>query len=160
MKLGREYLIYGLLALLLSACQSQAAGPQGQSNWQLRSPDKTGHAYKGLITEPSFRHLQSYFQNHCLSCHGPDKQEADLNLDCDSAYDALIDADSEQAPMKLVEPGEPERSYLLHKLRGSHKSVGGEGQIMPIVNGWGVRGLLDQELEQLRQWIQMGAKKN
>ncbi len=33
--------------------------------------------------------------------------------------------------MNLIEPGDPSRSYLWHKLNNTHKEAGGEGDPMP-----------------------------
>ena len=74
-------------------------------------------------------------------------------------YDALVDADGVQtqaAPdVKLVVPGEPERSYLLAKMRGAQSQLvgGGAGARMPI----GAEPRPDDELELVARWIACGA---
>ncbi|ABN86067.1 conserved hypothetical protein [Burkholderia pseudomallei 668] len=42
--------------------------------------------------------------------------------------------------MKLVEPGKPDVSYGLHKLKGSQASVGGKGGAMPFGEPCAARG--------------------
>ncbi len=73
-------------------------------------------------------------------------------LDAGSAYAALVSVQSGQASLPLVEPNEPEASYLVHKLRGTQGSVGGSGAIMPTD---GV--LAPADLAAIEAWIANGA---
>jgi hypothetical protein len=68
---------------------------------------------------------------------------------------ALVGVPSVQVPSLMrVAPGDAESSYLLHKLRGTHVSVGGSGNAMPpyLV-------LADTELAQFSAWIDAGAER-
>ncbi|MBO7931938.1 hypothetical protein J6358_19575 [Burkholderia pseudomallei] len=58
--------------------------------------------------------------------------------------------------MKLVEPGKPDVSYGLHKLKGSQASVGGKGGAMPFGEPRAARELVDV----LERWIGNGAPNN
>ncbi|MGR8031743.1 hypothetical protein ACU7M1_32525 [Burkholderia pseudomallei] len=51
--------------------------------------------------------------------------------------------------MKLVEPGKPDVSYGLHKLKRSQASVGGKGGAMPFGESRAARELVDA----LERWI-------
>ncbi|ALC59628.1 Uncharacterised protein [Burkholderia pseudomallei] len=58
--------------------------------------------------------------------------------------------------MKLVEPGKPDVSYGLHKLKGSQASVGGKSGAMPFGEPRAARELVDA----LERWIGNGAPNN
>jgi len=66
--------------------------------------------------------------------------------------------------LNLIEPGDPEASYLWHKLCGTHLDVGGEGEAMPrafsFSEGSGTvwNYPLDRaDLELIELWIEEGA---
>ena len=53
--------------------------------------------------------------------------------------------------MDLIEPLDPPRSYLWHKINGTHLDVGGEGDLMPP-------GIFDGDtLALIEDWILAGA---
>ncbi len=77
-----------------------------------------------------------------------------LVLSMGQGYDFLVSFEAEQVPtMNRVEPGDPEASYLIHKLAGTHLDVGGEGERMPR-NG---PLLSADELAAVESWIADGA---
>lgn len=102
------------------------------------------------------RDLQSLFNNQCVFCHMTGAESGGLNLEPGLAYEYLVNAKSSQADMRRVEPGDPEASYLLHKLQGTHVEVGGRGNQMPL------GGMLwsEEQLNLLRHWILEGAPNN
>ncbi len=51
--------------------------------------------------------------------------------------------------MSIFEPGNPEKSYLLHKLRGTHLEAGGKGERMP----WGIEPLREDQIALIATWI-------
>jgi len=58
--------------------------------------------------------------------------------------------------MKRVNPGEPQSSYLTHKLWGSHREVGGSGSRMPQQ-----QPVLPKSVqEQFTNWVLAGAPDN
>jgi hypothetical protein len=61
----------------------------------------------------------------------------------------------EMPTMRRVEPGDPDRSYLYHKITGTQADVGGSGDPMPK----GGR-LSDAEIQTIRDWIAQGALDN
>lgn len=74
--------------------------------------------------------------------------------DATASYEHLVDVVAFQAPMKLVKPGDPDNSYLLHKLRGTQAAVGGSGVQMPMKGE-----LLSQDkVDLVAQWISEGAQ--
>jgi hypothetical protein len=88
------------------------------------------------------------------ACHSGSPPVAFPQLDADAAYGALVRAPSGQAPMMMVEPGAPERSYLLYKLWGDAASAGGTPSTpMPT------DGLLDPaDVAAIEAWIANGAQ--
>jgi len=99
-------------------------------------------------------HLEPLVIAHCLSCHDSEEAKAKLVLDPGIGYDRLVGPRSIQVPdMALVEPGDPERSYLWLKLQ----HVTEEGKGMPRTVS-GSKKLRESELELYRRWIEGGAK--
>jgi hypothetical protein len=66
---------------------------------------------------------------------------------------AELTAMSEQAPMPRVSPSDLDRSYLWHKLHGTHLDAGGMGTSMPQVGT-----LSDEQLALIEAWILGGAQ--
>lgn len=88
------------------------------------------------------------------ACHGGSPPAAFPRLDAEGAYDAIVGVPSQQASgVLLVEPFEPDASYMLVKMRGEAASVGGIATPMPIGDA-----LLDPaELAAFEAWIANGA---
>jgi OmcA/MtrC family decaheme c-type cytochrome len=93
------------------------------------------------------------------ACHSGPPPAPPPQLDADAAYDALVGPSgvgvpSQQSSLKLVDPGAPERSYLVYKLRGDAGAVGGSTPTpMPIGDS-----LLDEAtIRAIEAWIANGA---
>lgn len=113
----------------------------------------TGEGEETGAPEVTYDQLQYVFDRNCISCHGETDPGAGLVLLAEASHAALVDVASTQVPeMRRVAPGDADASYLLHKLRGTHDTVGGTGTSMPpyLV-------LADTELELFRAWIAAGA---
>ena len=110
--------------------------------------------------EPAFSSIQrEIFDNGdasgrvpCVQCHNPGGRQfaAGLDLTAASSYASLVGAASRQKPgAVLVVAGDPENSYLIHKLEGRTDIAGTrmprvgppltDGQIQ-IIEGWIARG--------------------
>ncbi|MFT3916203.1 MAG: hypothetical protein QM704_19640 [Anaeromyxobacteraceae bacterium] len=88
------------------------------------------------------------------ACHGGSSPVAFPPCDANRWYAAMVDVESQQAPgVKLIAPGDPDSSYLVHKLRGTHALVGGGGARMPIADA----ALDDAEQAAVEAWIANGA---
>jgi len=88
------------------------------------------------------------------ACHGGNPPAAFPQLDAEAAYQAIVGVPSQQVSgMALVEPYEPEASYLLIKMRGEAASVGGIATPMPI----GDAALDPSDLAAVEAWIANGA---
>jgi hypothetical protein len=106
--------------------------------------------------------------NHCASCHGPSQSSpyADLTLGGQISSKCLVErlkrASKDGGQFKLVEPGEPEKSYLYLKASGTAASAGCVSTdpnhpcntaTMPP----GGKTMTDAELKVLYDWIKAGA---
>ncbi|MBN2365888.1 MAG: hypothetical protein EH225_07695 [Calditrichaeota bacterium] len=78
--------------------------------------------------------------------------EAHLNLSEGKSYQNLVKVNSFQIrDMMRVQPGRPDSSYLLNKLEGGRLV----GDVMPP----GAKGLSREEIQVIREWIQLGAER-
>lgn len=91
----------------------------------------------------------------CIQCHTNvgRNPSAGLNLLEGQSYAALVGrASVQKAGTTLVVPGDPDASYLIHKLEGAPGLVGVR---MPRGTG---PFLTDGQMSIIRRWIQLGAK--
>jgi cytochrome c553 len=87
------------------------------------------------------RDVKPLLAKHCLACHGPDKQRADLRLD--RKADALRGGESG----KLIVPGKPAESLLVQRVTATDDTR------MPPTGD----GLTPAEVARLKAWIEQGA---
>lgn len=77
--------------------------------------------------------LMPTLKARCAVCHMTGGEPGGMALTPDTAWSDLVGRDAMGLPsMKRVNPGEPQSSYLMHKLWGSHRTVGGNGSRMPL----------------------------
>ncbi len=75
--------------------------------------------------------LQPILNANCL-CHMGSEPDGEMSLHPDMAPETLIGVPARGLPsMNRIEPGDPDQSYLWHKLNGTHLMVGGDGIRMP-----------------------------
>lgn len=90
------------------------------------------------------------FDPYCIVCHSGANAPLGLRLDAASSYTGLVSMRSRQdGSLFRVEPGEPDRSYLVRKLEGT-ASTGGQ---MPLDSP----PLPQSTINFVRQWIVDGA---
>jgi hypothetical protein len=95
--------------------------------------------------------IQPIWDKTCGGCHLDGSDSGDLNLD--DGFASLVDIPSVDVPtMPLVSPGEPDDSYLWHKLEGTHRDVGGGGIAMPKNDT-----LNNGQRDRIFAWIEDGA---
>lgn len=123
-----------------------------------RQADSQAGAAMQTVQQPkvSFKNdIQPILDAHCVACHLTGAAQANLNLEEGLAYAALVRQRAQQSPFQRVAPGEPNESYLIRKVEGSHIKVGGQGTQMPPL------GPLNKEsIALIRQWILYGAPDN
>ena len=116
----------------------------------------TGAAFAQQATPSFARDIVPLIKFRCVACHLTGEESGSLALYPAAAYASLVDKASVGGPLKRVEPGEPDRSYLVRKLEGTHIEVGGSGMRMPLDGAW----LSDAETAMIRAWIGAGAPDN
>jgi len=101
---------------------------------------------------PEFQSIQdNVFTPLCAICHSGAAAPLGLRLDAAAAYAMLVNAPSVEVPALLrVAPGDPDGSYLIHKLEG-RAAVGAR---MPL----DAPPLADATIQVIRQWIIDGAQ--
>lgn len=95
------------------------------------------------------------FSPVCATCHIGSAAPQGLRLDSeDNSFAFLVGVDANEIPtLKRVAPGDPENSYLVHKVEGRSSIVGSR---MPL----GQSRLSDDDIDNLKRWIAAGAKQS
>ena len=110
------------------------------------------------ILRDVFQATDSAGRASCANCHNPAGgafRSVGLDLSSDVAYGLLVGAASRQRPgLMRVAPGDPENSYLVHKLEGRAGII---GQRMPQN---GPPYLTDGQIAIIKRWIELGARRD
>ena len=135
------------LSLLLTAALLWA-GCGGEDSTV--GPDES--AVEGSRTEATLAEVSEVFAVSCAfsGCHSGGDPAAGLSLEGDFAARIVGVASEQRSDLKLVDPGNPDKSYLLIKVRGDDEIV---SQRMPPGNP-----LSAEQVEIIRAWIASGAK--
>jgi hypothetical protein len=133
------------LMLFVAACSSEPA--------EQASPDV---AQQPAATVSFFQSdIAPLLTSSCASCHLTGAEAGNMSLVPDKAIASLVGVKAVGAPTQIrVVPSEPDQSYLIMKLEGTHIENGGTGAKMPF----GAPPLSPQKIAKLRQWISEGAK--
>ncbi|MFS8581679.1 MAG: hypothetical protein FWJ61_02435 [Limnochordales bacterium] len=101
--------------------------------------------------------IMPMFLASCAACHDSEDPSADLNLET-NVWENIVGVESTRVepPMAYVKPGDPQNSYLIHKLAGTHEEVGGRGQRMPR----GRDPWTEEQMELIIRWVSEGALNN
>lgn len=140
----------GLRALLLTAALILLALASG-------CPGDGSALVDGMIPggiEPTLASIQSHvFGAVCTNCHVPTGPAAFMPLDSeDASYRNLVGVPSlEQPLLDRVEPGDPEGSYLVHKIEGRPSILGDRMPPSPE------SALTAEQIGVIREWISKGA---
>jgi mono/diheme cytochrome c family protein len=102
--------------------------------------------------------IQPIFDQNCVVCHSKGAENGGLNLTRRKVYKNLVGTKSTEAPLNRVEPGDPAKSYLIHKLDGTYRAVGGTGDPMPKMDI--PHPLEASDMALIRGWIAEGAPNN
>ena len=104
-----------------------------------------------LGSESHAADIQPIWNRKCGGCHLDGSRSGSLNLD--DGFASMVDIPSDDVPsMPLVTPGDPEASYLWHKLEDTHRDIGGKGIAMPKNDT-----LSAGQLDRIYAWIADGA---
>jgi len=114
------------------------------------------------VVEPTHTSIQANVYDvscNASSCHGADPGEGNLNLQTETSYSAIVnvapdDADAQGDGFLLVDPGNPDNSFLYVTLMA--ETTPAYANSMPKGSV-----LLDAEtVDAIRQWIADGALDN
>jgi methionine-rich copper-binding protein CopC len=135
-------------ALLLLGCAAGCAG-NGQGLDQNGQPISAGGS-SGPVTA-DFQSIQdNVFTPICSKCHIGGGAPEGLQLDAAHSYNLLVGVPSTEQPALLrVKPGDPDNSYMVHKIEG----VDITGGQMPLME----TPLPQPTIDAIRQWITNGA---
>lgn len=141
---------YRLWSALLIACAAGCAG-NGQGLDQNGQPIAAGGGGNGTITA-DFQSIQdNVFTPICSKCHIGASAPEGLQLDAGHSYNLLVGVASvEQPSLQRVAAGDPDSSYMVHKIEGAPGITGGQ---MPL----GETPLPQATIDAIRQWITNGA---
>jgi len=166
--LGRACVLGGAVGLLvLSGCPGDDSG--SDTLGATTQPGDTGmtsaaqDSSSGSTNVPSHEaDIQPIWDEHCVTaCHEPDGTGSFwIDLSAGEAYGAIVGVTSVSVSEEaFVEPGDPEGSYLWHKINGTQASVGGGGLDMPSpLAGMDDPTVLTQEqYDTIEAWIAGGA---
>jgi hypothetical protein len=130
---------------LLTGCAGNGIGLDSSGR-----PLLPGGGTGGALTADFASIQDQVFTPICTVCHAGGSAPQGLRLDATNAYALLVGVSSTEVPGILrVKPGDPDSSYLIHKLEG-HASVGAQ---MPF----GGPPLSAETIAVIRQWILDGA---
>ena len=102
------------------------------------------------------RQVIPVLRTRCAVCHMTGTEPGNMRLFPSAAYDSIVGAESVSTGRLLVSAGNPDESYLLHKIRGTHLDMGGEGSRMPQ----GQAPLSQEVITLIEMWVAQGAERN
>ncbi len=100
--------------------------------------------------------VQPIFTSNCAlsGCHACTNPQQGMNLSVGQTFANVVNVQAmELSTMNRVTPDEPDNSYLVHKVQGTHLNVGGSGNQMPL----GRSPLSQTDIDLIRAWIEAGA---
>jgi hypothetical protein len=111
--------------------------------------------------EPTFSSIQREIieradSSGCVNCHKATGVNGGLDLSHDVAYDHCVNVRSATSGAIRIVPGDPDNSYLIHKLEGKTRWPDIKGVQMPR----NAPPLTDGQILIIRRWIAMGAPRN
>ncbi len=111
--------------------------------------------YGASTFEPTYEDIAlSFLEPLCADCHGGGAPSTGLDVTFERAFQEMVDVPSVQRPdLDLIEPGDPDNSYLIIKLEGGDEML---GRLMPR----GRPARPPEEIEIIRTWIANGARRN
>ncbi len=136
-------------------CTAAAACDESLS--QLAGPTPDLQPTFASIQKNIFETTDSAGRTACVVCHSATGRapSGGLNLNHDVAYDQLVGAAVREKPGAVrVIPGDPDSSYLVHKVEGLPDIV---GRRMPFN---GPPYLTDGQITIIKRWIANGAPRN
>ena len=98
-----------------------------------------------------FSRVQSIFTTNCIRCHAGPSAPQGMSLTAGQSFDQIVGvASTEQPDLLRIEPGNPDDSYLVRKIRGT---PGISGAQMPL----GGPFLSEAQINTVVEWVSAGA---
>lgn len=95
--------------------------------------------------------IRPILAEHCVGCHGPEKQKGKLRLDTrENMLKGGIGDDDK--PVKVVEPGDPSKSLIIEAVNYKNEDIQ-----MPPPKKKESRKLSDEQIKDLTEWVKLGA---
>ena len=107
---------------------------------------------EGQLGKPTLATVQTLiFTPKCAlaDCHGGPSPRQGMSLEPGKALGMTVNVQAVEAPLLRVKPGDPDKSYLVAKIEGRHRDVGGSGERMPL----GFAALSSAEIQLVRDWV-------
>ena len=120
---------------------------------------QSGNATITVMMPSLTSHVQPILTNSCAlsGCHTGASPQQGMNLSSGLTHSNTVNVPSMELPsMDRIEPGQPNQSYLVHKIQGTQGTVGGTGAQMPL----GRPPLSQANIDIIRAWIVDGAQDN
>ncbi len=127
---------------IISACGNSSGGGRSLSGIAFE-------AAKDVCTPTFDEDVRPVLEAACDTCHITGTSG---NLNFANGRSDLVNVPSGQSSLVLVKPGDPDGSYLFHKIAGTHLTVGGSGGQMPAGGT-----LSPVEMDTIEAWILGGA---
>lgn len=144
----RGGLILAGAALLAAGCAAVAQAPAAHDPAPAAAPNVSPNVSYAADIVP-------LLEGQCATCHLTGEEAGGMALVGDMAIASLVGQPAEEAPgLMRVAAGDPDRSYLVMKLEGTHIANGGAGAQMPF----GAPPLSAAEIATVRAWIAQGAR--
>ena len=149
---GAARVVLAVLACLSIGCAGEGGGEGGGGP---KPPECTSQVPGDPISYQA--NIAPLLARSCglAGCHLPPLVNAGLDLTPAKAYNQMVGVNSQQVPrLKRIKPGDPDNSYLIHKLEGRSDIIGVR---MPRGNG---PYLTDGQILVIKRWIANGAPNN
>ena len=142
-----------LLGIGLAAAVFIGTAGCDESLSKLAGPTPSLEPTFGSIQREIFSTTDSSGRLACVTCHTGRNPFAPMNLGAATAYAQLVNVASVERPsLRRVNPGNPDASYLIHKLEGGPNILGAR---MPFGVG---PFLTNGQILVIRRWITLGAR--
>jgi len=102
--------------------------------------------------------VQPIFNTNCAvsGCHAGTSPQQGQNLSAGVSFSNIVGVASNESALLRVKAGDPDSSYLVHKIQGTQGTFGGSGGQMPL----GRSPLSQDNIDIIRDWIAAGALNN
>ena len=94
--------------------------------------------------------IRPILHEHCVGCHGPDKQKGKLRLDTREGL--LKGGMDEDKVVKVIEPGDPAKSMIIEAINYKNEDIQ-----MPPPKKKESRKLTDEQIKDMTEWVKLGA---